>query len=205
MTRVIHKLTNIDEENHTAICSVCGPADIYITSQGRLCATRIRERNAIITKERREEYLKTPRKAKPRVYRSLAHILSDIRDDEKTATCSVCGPVRMYVSSHSDGKYVTRRCAKANGKGVAVAKEARRSSNRVFLDEYKTERGCAKCGYNSSPLGLDLHHRDPAEKDLQISGSSSYSRERLLQELEKCDVLCAICHRLIHEELGWIN
>lgn len=62
---------------------------------------------------------------------------------------------------------------------------------------------CQHCGYNASPVGLDLHNRNPQEKDLNVKKACGYGRQRLLLELEKCDVLCAICHRLVHHKLGY--
>lgn len=212
-----HRLTNVDHESRTAICSVCGPTDIYLRGPSQqICAQKQRSYLRQYAKQKREEWRQTHparprgRKAKPktpkpprkpRVYGTQAHILSEINDFQKTAVCAVCGPVKIYVFQHEN--YTTRRCAKANLQNVAQAKHRRLEANRVFLDQYKMEHGCARCGYNENPLGLDLHHRNPSEKDLKISKVSSYCRERLLQELEKCDVLCAICHRLTHDELGW--
>lgn len=60
---------------------------------------------------------------------------------------------------------------------------------------------CDRCG-NSFPFcALDFHHRDPSEKDHKISAMLSGSWEKILQEISKCDLLCACCHRIVHEEL----
>lgn len=44
---------------------------------------------------------------------------------------------------------------------------------------------------------MDFHHRDPLTKDFEIGGFHG-SRARLLAEVEKCDLICAVCHRLRH-------
>ena len=215
-----HHLTNVNRTNKTAICSICGPTDIYIYSTGdRFCATKQRLYIREYARRKRQERtqnappkppgrprtrpLKEPKEPKQRQYGTEAHVLSEVDDLNKVAVCSVCGPVKIYVSIHPGGEYITRRCSKANSQNVLAAKKARKSSNRAYIDEYKVQQGCQRCGYSASPIGLDLHHRNPSEKDLKISKANSYSRERLIRELEKCDVLCAICHRLVHDELSY--
>jgi hypothetical protein len=58
---------------------------------------------------------------------------------------------------------------------------------------------CQRCGYAECPEALDFHHRDAARKDFGIS-SRGYTRswDRVRAELDKCDLLCANCHREIH-------
>ena len=46
---------------------------------------------------------------------------------------------------------------------------------------------------------MDLHHLDPSQKDervAQLAKSSSY--KKLQEEIDKCVVLCANCHRMVH-------
>lgn len=60
---------------------------------------------------------------------------------------------------------------------------------------------CARCG-EADPIVLDFHHRDPALKSFALTGSLCYSRSRgaILNEIAKCDVLCANCHRREHHK-----
>ena len=62
--------------------------------------------------------------------------------------------------------------------------------------EYKGG-ACAKCGYGRCLNALEFHHRDPEKKDFKIGGSRQ-SFELLKKELDKCDLLCANCHREEH-------
>lgn len=57
---------------------------------------------------------------------------------------------------------------------------------------------CAICGYQGSPVAYDFHHLDPAEKDFTISDRMT-SFEAIRKELEKCALLCARCHREVHD------
>ena len=83
---------------------------------------------------------------------------------------------------------------------------AQRNPRRAELQrcvwEEKVERGdCSRCGEVSLAC-LEFHHRDPAEKTRSISGMVSYevSVQDLKQEMAKCDLLCANCHRREHHE-----
>lgn len=66
--------------------------------------------------------------------------------------------------------------------------------------EYKGGK-CEKCGYNKCPAALTFHHIDPNEKDFGIS-SNGYSRsfEKCKPELDKCMLLCMVCHAELHYE-----
>lgn len=59
---------------------------------------------------------------------------------------------------------------------------------------------CKKCGWKGDPSGFDFHHRDPNEKEFNASAQTitSISWELAKEELDKCDLLCALCHRLEH-------
>ena len=81
----------------------------------------------------------------------------------------------------SSGKFNARRGAK----------------HRAIFDELKELFGCAICRANDARF-LDLHHVDPAEKKFTIAARMISPMGTLLAEAEKCVVLCANCHRLVH-------
>lgn len=64
---------------------------------------------------------------------------------------------------------------------------------------------CQKCLQIFHPACFEFHHRNPIEKDRDPSKMLSLSWERLKTELDKCDLLCANCHRLTHhmENYKW--
>ena len=64
--------------------------------------------------------------------------------------------------------------------------------------EYKGGQ-CIKCGYHKSLTALHFHHRNPAEKEISISGMRSQKFETAKNELDKCDLICANCHAELHE------
>lgn len=60
--------------------------------------------------------------------------------------------------------------------------------------EYKGG-ACKLCGYKRCIASLDFHHRDPSTKKFGISQSKGRSWDKIKEELDKCDLLCANCHR----------
>jgi len=80
-------------------------------------------------------------------------------------------------------------------------KKVRRYAYRVFIEELKKSLFCKECK-NNNPVVLDFHHKNPTEKDFSIGDAvrAGYSKERILKEIEKCDVLCANCHRILHHQ-----
>ena len=78
----------------------------------------------------------------------------------------------------------------------AVAK--RRTKVRKLAIDLKGGR-CRICGYDSWIGALEFHHPDPSKKDFSISADgTTRSWERVRQEVDKCILLCANCHREVH-------
>lgn len=69
--------------------------------------------------------------------------------------------------------------------------------NKEIVDAYKLNSGCIVCGYNKNPVALDFDHRVQSEKSFDIGSRLANIREEtLMNEISKCDVLCANCHRI---------
>jgi transcription elongation factor Elf1 len=68
-----------------------------------------------------------------------------------------------------------------------------------WYQEYKKTLKCADCGQNH-PATLEFHHLDPAQKEVNVSRliADSTSMRKLKEEIAKCVVLCANCHRIRH-------
>jgi len=64
--------------------------------------------------------------------------------------------------------------------------------------EYKGGE-CSICNYNRCIDALEFHHNSSSGKDFSIS-DKGYTRSwnRVKEELDKCVILCANCHREIH-------
>lgn len=59
---------------------------------------------------------------------------------------------------------------------------------------------CRICGYDKCPSAFDFHHINAMEKDFNISAKMT-SWEAIEKELKKCVLLCARCHREVHDGL----
>lgn len=66
--------------------------------------------------------------------------------------------------------------------------------NRNYVWNYLSNHPCIICG-EDDPVVLEFDHRDPSEKFKEISKLMNYSTKRIIDEIDKCDVLCANCHR----------
>jgi len=67
---------------------------------------------------------------------------------------------------------------------------------RLFIKDLKN-KPCLDCGNSYPPECMDFDHRDPKDKDGEINKLiKSYSLERILREIEKCDLICSNCHRI---------
>ena len=56
---------------------------------------------------------------------------------------------------------------------------------------------CQICLYAKTPNALELHHIDPTKKEISFS-SKTISWNSMCDELPKCILLCANCHREVH-------
>ena len=96
-------------------------------------------------------------------------------------------------------KYSDRR------KYLIDAVRNRRRKIGIMSIKYKGGK-CEECGYNRCIEALEFHHTDPSEKDFSIS-SKGYTRswKKVQEELDKCVMLCANCHRETHAKLAAHN
>ena len=80
-----------------------------------------------------------------------------------------------------------------------------KDKRQIFNLEEMQRRGgkCAKCGF-SDIRALDWHHLDPNEKVNSISEMirDRVSMDKLQAELDKCELICANCHRIEEQRLG---
>lgn len=68
---------------------------------------------------------------------------------------------------------------------------------KVKAVEYKGNQ-CSICGYNKTVKALEFHHVNRDEKE--FSFSTNYAWDKLVAELDKTILVCANCHREIHDQ-----
>jgi hypothetical protein len=91
-----------------------------------------------------------------------------------------------------------KRTYQERRKYLLKAVQRRREKVRQMAVSHKGGR-CQVCGYDQCIEALEFHHLDPAQKDFGIS-HKGYTRswERVKEEVDKCILLCANCHREFH-------
>ena len=67
---------------------------------------------------------------------------------------------------------------------------------RVLVDSYI--KPCMDCGASYPSYVMDFHHRNPEDKLFTIGQSSGKSKDAIIAEIAKCDVICSNCHRERH-------
>tara|TARA_B100001287_G_scaffold14699_1_gene11046 strand:- start:756 stop:1283 length:528 start_codon:yes stop_codon:yes gene_type:complete len=74
-------------------------------------------------------------------------------------------------------------------------------AKRKYIQDMKKTKGCSNCGYNENPDILHYHHINPETKIDNISRmvGKNNSLEKILAEIDKCELLCITCH---HKEHG---
>lgn len=87
-----------------------------------------------------------------------------------------------------------------------------RKRNRPFNDrqaawweDFMRDKVCSHCGRKpESRSELHWHHRDPETKSFDVGAkAATFSTERVLAEIEKCELLCFECHKAAHELVGY--
>ena len=71
---------------------------------------------------------------------------------------------------------------------------------RAFIDKYK-KSGCIICG-ESELVCLDFHHVNQEDKSFEIGNYFHIKPIKVVEEeIKKCVILCANCHRKVHAGL----
>lgn len=76
-------------------------------------------------------------------------------------------------------------------------KNRQRKRLRAIVLEVK-QRSCADCGGVFHPWVMEFDHREGSDKIAEVANliSKGCPDARLLEEIGKCDVVCANCHRM---------
>lgn len=103
-------------------------------------------------------------------------------------TCGKCGKEFIYSRIKGHRRSLCNTCS-ING---------RRPLAKQFAIDYKGGK-CVICGYHACNRAMDFHHINPEEKDFGLSQKYLTSREKLIEELDKCILLCNRCHMEVEE------
>jgi len=87
---------------------------------------------------------------------------------------------------------------------VKIQKAKRTREIQIFLCEYLSTNPCGECGQKDIRC-LDFHHiRGEKSFGLFDAPHKQIAQQRILDEINKCEVLCRNCHHIFHiEENDW--
>lgn len=102
-----------------------------------------------------------------------------------SGTCNEC--YRAYQRKHY-----------AKNKEAYRAKNQRHRHKKVELMRSLKMKPCKDCSREFHPCAMDFDHREGEIKlaDVATLANNQASTKRLLAEIAKCDLLCAVCHRI---------
>ena len=115
------------------------------------------------------------------------------RKDLQERQCILCGTI------FKPNNYTRLYCFQCSPQGLTQAETLRHKKRALkhLLVKYKGSK-CQRCGYDKCEGALQFHHRDPKEKDFALSqinlNDTDFSINKIKQEIDKCDLLCANCH-----------
>lgn len=127
------------------------------------------------------------KKARRRIRRALAA--------KNNRNCQKCGNA-IPDERQSGARFCSMICVNSQ------AASKRRDRCRKVAAELKLV-GCSQCS-EKRPLALDFHHLDPATKIFPVSRFiSKGNMNGMLEEIAKCIILCANCHRCLPSSRGY--
>lgn len=103
--------------------------------------------------------------------------------------CSHCG------EKDEDKFYKTKRTICKTCHNQRVYQSATKKKKKAI--EYLGGE-CNVCGYKKYYGALDFHHLNPSEKDLNFRHLKFWKWEKIKKELDKCVLLCRVCHAEVH-------
>ena len=119
----------------------------------------------------------------------------------KTKVCSSCNqefPISEFYAQ-SDHKHGVMSMCKKCFNQFCIERWRKRKIKYVKQLGGK----CKHCGLQLNEHNycvFDFHHTNPNEKEYVWTKLRLFSDKRIQEELSKCELLCANCHRLEHYE-----
>ena len=106
--------------------------------------------------------------------------------------CITCS--KSFTPNVSFRLYCSNLC-KHNSPNKKATNKAYQQSRRDIINKIKMDKGCFKCGYKAHAAALDFNHVR-GDKKFNVSQDPKVALHRLMAEIDKCEVLCANCHRI---------
>lgn len=124
---------------------------------------------------------------------------------------------KYYQTHKEERKASSAEYSRQHPKQCNQYKKKWKENNKEYFEKYYEEHkkehrqyqdktmkhlkinGCAVCGYDSCNDALSFHHVNPEDKKFNINPiTTEFGAKKLIDELNKCILLCCRCHREIH-------
>jgi hypothetical protein len=102
------------------------------------------------------------------------------KKDGLNRSCRTC--TRAWVKGHYD-----------RNRAVYMAKAKRQRERLIEWMRIRKEQPCVDCNQSYPYYVMDFDHRH--SKKLNLGNFRRYGRQQVLAEIDKCDLVCANCHR----------
>ncbi len=161
------------------------------------------------SKIRSAKYAEDPSKVKARYKKWLLNRKEkDLNNERLCIACLKTLPSRFFRWKNRKAGLKVPRCKPCD---ILYRAEVYRSKTPLYIERNKRryqklmdfvtnlKRGpCMDCKKKFDPCAMDFDHRDSSLKIDKVSRllSRSFSKERILEEINKCDLICANCHRV---------
>ena len=161
-----------------------------------------KEKNIIINmnwSEKEIEYLKNnyhSSKSLEEISKKLNKSINAVKHKAAREGLSRGKPPHNKPKNKNHRKEIDKTYYIKNKKEILKKRKERIELLRIELKKSLGGR-CKKCGYNKNLHALDFHHIRDKEKSLSILIKNG-ARQKALKESKKCILLCANCHRELH-------
>lgn len=117
-------------------------------------------------------------------------------ESRRRGVCKKCRGLYAFENSERLREYRKEY----NKRTVSSRQQKQNDRRRIvkkFVDDYKTSKPCSDCKKKFSAVAMDFDHvRGGKNKGIASLVSGSYKLELIEEEIAKCDLVCACCHRI---------
>lgn len=109
--------------------------------------------------------------------------------------CKICK--RLYDNEHHKNRNFDKKNDKYQKQVIRL------KTIKKFVYDYLSKKECIICSEKRIPA-LDFHHLNDKNFNVSDGIKNGYSLDKIKKEIEKCNILCANCHRVeTAEAFNW--